>query len=113
VGLGVGAAAFAASLLVGCAVGDASLSEQAARGKRTYDNLCIACHHPDPRQKGSLGPALAGASLELLEAKVVRGEYPPGYAPRSHTLSMPTFPYAEERLPDVAAYLAEVAGAGG
>ena len=34
------------------------------------------------REDGSVGPAVAGASRELIEAKVLRGEYPPGYTPK-------------------------------
>ena len=45
----------------------------AVRGERVYLNVCVACHHGDPAEVGSVGPAIAGSSRELLEAKVVRG----------------------------------------
>ncbi len=80
-----------------------------ARGLRTYQNVCIACHNADPSQDGTLGPGIAGASRELLEAKVLRGEYPPGYEPRRPgSATMPPFPYLEERIPDLVAYLASL-----
>ena len=78
------------------------------RGRTVYQNVCIACHNADPSVDGSLGPAIAGASLELLQAKVLRGEYPPGYTPkRAGSSVMPRFEYVAEALPDLAAYLAE------
>ncbi len=83
------------------------LSEAARRGQRTYQNACIACHDVNPNRDGALGPAIAGSAVELLEAKVLRGQYPPGYTPKRMTGSMPVFTYLEEKLPDIAAYLAE------
>jgi mono/diheme cytochrome c family protein len=93
---------------LGCAGGEEQgLSEAALRGQAIYQNVCIACHAADPAQDGTLGPAIAGSSRELLEAKVVRGEYPPGHAPRRPTLSMPVFAYLEGDVPALAAYLNE------
>ncbi len=81
-----------------------------ARGLRTYQNVCIACHNADPAQEGTLGPAIAGASEELLRAKVLRGEYPPGHRPKwPASAAMPQFAYLEERIPDLVAYLASAA----
>jgi mono/diheme cytochrome c family protein len=84
------------------------LDAAAARGKTVYENVCTACHHRDPRQAGALGPELAGASLELIQAKVLRNEYPPGYAPKRPGASMPKFEYLAPNLADLAAYLATV-----
>ncbi len=79
------------------------------RGHKIYQNVCIACHSRDPSQDGSLGPAVARASLELLQAKVLRGEYPAGYTPKRPGSSvMPRFEYLAEALPDLATYLAQV-----
>jgi len=104
-----GARALALAALLACAGGEErGLSEPALRGQAVYRNVCIACHAADPRQDGALGPAIAGSSLELLEAKVLRGEYPPGHAPKRPTLSMPAFAYLEDDLPALAAYLSEV-----
>ena len=105
--LGLLAAALAQALL-GCSEGPEELSEAGLSGRRTYQNVCIACHHPDPNLAGPLGPSLAGASLELLEAKVLRATYPPGYTPKDSTESMPAFEYLGDKLPGLVAYLAEV-----
>ena len=78
------------------------------RGQQVYQNNCTACHARDPVQVGTVGPAIAGSSLELLQAKVLRGEYPPGYTPQRTTGAMPLRPDLEADLPAMAAYLESV-----
>ena len=77
-----------------------------ARGEKIYRNICVVCHNADPNQPGSVGPANAGASRELLEAKLLRGEYPAGYTPKRSTAQMPRFDFLEPNLDDIAAFLA-------
>ncbi len=98
--------------LAACAEsGESALSPLAQQGERVYQNVCIACHHGDPTQDGALGPAIAGSSAELLDARVIRGEYPPGYTPkRPGDGVMPRFEYLAEQIPAMAAYLKEVEG---
>jgi mono/diheme cytochrome c family protein len=97
----------AALLAVACAEGsDGPQAGAAQRGEQVYRNVCIACHASDPTQPGSLGPPLAGASQELLEAKLLRGEYPPGYTPQRPSRAMPRLEYLKDAIPDLAAYLA-------
>ena len=91
----------------GCSGDDASLSPLAQEGRRIYANVCIACHNGDPTRDGSLGPAIAGSPRELLEARVVRGEYPPGYTPKRPTASMPRFESLADQVDALAAYLVE------
>jgi mono/diheme cytochrome c family protein len=102
--------AIAALLCAACSSGeDRQLSELARHGEQIYQNVCIACHNGDPNRDGSLGPANAGASAELLEAKVVRGVYPPGYTPkRADSHAMPRFEHLADDIPALAAYLDEV-----
>jgi mono/diheme cytochrome c family protein len=75
------------------------------RGKVVFDTNCIACHAADPRRDGALGPANACASAELLAAKVLRNEYPPGYTPKRDTQAMAPLPHLEPELPALTAYL--------
>jgi len=89
--------------------GEPALSPLAREGRSVYLNVCIACHNGDPNEDGALGPAIAGSSEELLRARVVRGEYPPGYEPKRPGAVMPAFPYLEEDIPALVAYLDEVA----
>lgn len=102
------ALAAAALAAAACSSGDEPAGDAAAaRGKVLFHNVCVACHNTDPTQDGSLGPAIAGASLPLLEAKVLRGEYPAGYTPRRAGAVMPRYEYVAEGIPDLAAYLAQ------
>jgi mono/diheme cytochrome c family protein len=85
--------------------GDAPRSSAAQRGRKLYENVCLTCHNADPTQPGSLGPPLAGASQALLEAKLLRGEYPPGYTPLRPGQTMPRLEYLKDHIGDLAAYL--------
>ncbi len=76
-----------------------------AEGRSAYLGNCIACHNPDPKLEGALGPPVWGASEELLEARIMRAEYPPGYTPKSTTASMIAMPFLERKISVIAAYL--------
>lgn len=76
-----------------------------ARGKTVYVTVCIACHNADPHKAGSIGPAVFGASKELLEARVLNASYPPGYKPQRETHTMPAFPQFKDDIPALYAYL--------
>ena len=102
----------AALLAIGCsdesnppAGADSAQAAAAKRGRQIYENVCIACHNGDPTQAGALGPPVEGASRELIEAKVLRGEYPPGYTPQRPGQTMPRYEYLAGKLGDVAVYL--------
>ena len=85
----------------------ATLAEDLApRGRQVYLSSCIACHNADPAKDGALGPAVSDASLELLEARVLRGAYPDGYVPKRNTAVMVAMPFLEKQIPAIAAYLA-------
>jgi mono/diheme cytochrome c family protein len=71
-----------------------------SQGKKVYMTVCVTCHNPDPKLDGSIGPANYGSSLDLLRAKVIKGEYPPGYKPKRNTVLMPPF---EEHTKDIEA----------
>ena len=81
------------------------LSPSAERGRQVYVAQCMSCHGPEPGQDGPLGPAIKGASRELLEARIVRGSYPPGYTPKRPTRIMPPLPALAADVPALADYL--------
>lgn len=87
--------------------GKTPLSDVAKEGRTVYMSVCIACHNYDPNLDGGLGPANAGASLALLEAKILRGEYPPGYTPKRASRAMPPLPHLAEQIPALHAFLTE------
>lgn len=78
----------------------------AERGRQVYQAYCTACHAPDPARDGPVGPAVKGASPELLEARVVRGVYPPGHTPKRPSAIMQPMPNLAPSIGDLAAYLA-------
>jgi mono/diheme cytochrome c family protein len=79
------------------------------RGQTLYTLHCASCHNPgDPKRDGGIGPAVAGSSLELLEARVLRGEYPAGYTPKRATRIMPRLPVAPEDVKALHAYLSSL-----
>jgi mono/diheme cytochrome c family protein len=84
-----------------------SAEDLAARGRAVYMGNCIACHNPDPTQPGALGPEVAGSSHELLEARVRRGLYPPGYTPKRDTAQMVALPHLAKDIDALTAYLAQ------
>lgn len=81
------------------------LSDLAKRGKSVYISNCIACHNMDPSKDGSIGPANAGSSLELLQARILKASYPPGYKPKRTTTAMPELPHLEPDIKAIHAYL--------
>lgn len=76
-----------------------------ARGQTIYKMNCIACHNPQPALDGPTGPAISGASLELLQARVLKGQYPEGYKPKRDTKVMPALPHLEKEIPALRAFL--------
>lgn len=102
-------------LLAGCSeIGESGseLSAAAAEGRGIYLSSCIACHNADPNLPGSLGPEIAGSARALLEARVLRGAYPPGYTPKRSTRAMVPLPHLADKIDALAAYLAEAASEG-
>lgn len=83
----------------------------ADKGKQVYMTVCIACHGPDPKMDGPIGPAIAGASRELVEARIIYGNanfeksYPAGYTPKRDTRMMTPFPQNKNDIEHIAAYL--------
>ena len=94
-----------AAALAGCSGQDGALSPEAERGRQVYVANCTSCHSSDPAQNGPLGPAVKGSSRELLEARVLRGAYPPGYTPKRPSVIMQPLPQLAGSLDDLAVYL--------
>ena len=75
------------------------------RGRQIYLAQCIACHNSDPAVAGPVGPPVKGSARELLESKILKGTYPPGYAPKRPTTLMPAQPALGPEIPNLAAFL--------
>lgn len=72
-----------------------------------YNAYCISCHNKDPNYNGSVGPAVAGSSYELLKAKVINGTYPPNYTPKRNTSIMPKFDINEMGMESLSLFLGD------
>ncbi|PYM60076.1 MAG: cytochrome C [Candidatus Rokuibacteriota bacterium] len=106
------AALSGAALLVGLGVllglagcGPSGSPTALERGRQVYQANCTSCHALDPAQDGPVGPAVKGSSQELLETRVLRGTYPPGYTPKRPSAIMQPLPNLAGSIPDLAAYL--------
>lgn len=91
--------------LAGCSEPSGTGGPAAQRGRQIYLAQCIACHNSDPGAAGPVGPPVRGASPELLAAKVLKGTYPPGHAPKRPTSLMPPQPALEPEILNLAAFL--------
>jgi hypothetical protein len=59
----------------------------------------------DPTLPGPLGPEVKGSPRDLIEARVLRAEYPVGYTPKRPTTLMQPLPQLAGNIDDLAAYL--------
>ncbi|MGH7931964.1 MAG: c-type cytochrome [Candidatus Binataceae bacterium] len=78
----------------------------AQRGRVIYRQSCISCHNQNPNLPGGIGPAIAGSSRQLVEARLLHDTYPPGYQPRRHTHTMRAMPWLAPHIDELTAYLA-------
>jgi len=81
------------------------VSPWVTRGRAVYQANCIACHNSDPHKPGALGPDVFGSSKELLEARILHGEYPAGYKPKRTTQIMQPLPQVKNEIDSLHAYL--------
>lgn len=79
------------------------------KGKRLYLNNCLQCHNRDPNIKGSIGPELIDAPLEVMISKVMTGKYPEklpaGFVPKRKSRAMRAIPKLKEDIPAIWAYV--------
>lgn len=81
---------------------DAKLAD---KGKQVYQVQCTACHNPNPKLPGSLGPEVWGSSKELIQLRVIDGKYPTGYKPKRETKIMVPLPHLKNDIDALHAYL--------
>jgi mono/diheme cytochrome c family protein len=82
--------------------------DAAERGRIVFLTNCVVCHNSNPNLAGTQGPPIAGSSRELIEARVRRLEYPPGYTPKRPTHAMRAFPnLSASQISDLTAWIAQ------
>ena len=77
----------------------------AEQGRQVWLVPCVTCHNRDPGKDGPIGPAVKGSSQALVEARLLRGGYPPGYTPKRDSKVMPARPDLARSVADLAAFL--------
>ncbi len=80
-------------------------AELRQKGRSVYRAQCTSCHNSDPKKAGGVGPEVWGSSRELLEARILRAEYPAGYKPRRATHAMQALPQLKNDIDAIHAYL--------
>ncbi len=83
----------------------AGISTLSSRGKSIYAGNCISCHNPNPKLAGTVGPEIFGSSIELLQARLLKGTYPEGYRPKRPGAGMPIFPHLVDEITSLHAFL--------
>ena len=82
------------------------------KGRRLYLSNCIQCHNRDPNLKGSIGPEMIDAPLEVMTSKVMTGKYPeklpPGFVPKRKTRAMRPIPKLKNDIPAIWHYVQSV-----
>jgi mono/diheme cytochrome c family protein len=82
-----------------------SPSQDSPSGKTIYQSKCLKCHNADPSKKGSIGPDIADASLELVTVRTQKRGYPAGYTPKRKTKIMPVVKLTEKEIKAVHEYI--------
>ena len=90
---------------IACGKKGAGDADGGVSGRSLYALHCTACHNGNPAIDGSLGPAIKGSSLDLIQARVLRGEYPAGYAAKRNTHIMPKLPLTEADVESLQVFL--------
>ena len=75
------------------------------RGRTVYLTNCTSCHNSDPKKVGSIGPDVFGASAQLIEARILKAEYPVGYKPKRTTKVMSPLIHLKNDIPALTAFL--------
>lgn len=82
------------------------------RGALLYKSNCIQCHHRDPNLKGSIGPEMIDAPLEVMTSKVMTGGYPAtlpaGFVPKRKSKAMRKLPKLQKDIPAIYAWVQSV-----
>ena len=77
----------------------------AQSGQALYKTKCASCHNLNPTKPGSIGPDIAGSSLELVRLKTQNRTYPANYKPKRKTRVMPIIKLSETQIKNIHEYI--------
>lgn len=82
------------------------------KGRRLFMANCLQCHSRDPNMRGSIGPEMVDAPLEVMTSKIMTGKYPEklpeGFVPKRKTRAMRPIPKLKNDIPDIWAFVQSV-----
>jgi len=82
------------------------------KGRKLYVANCLRCHNKDPNIKGSIGPEVVDAPLEVMYSKIMTGKYPDplpkGFVPKRRSRAMQAIPRLKNDIPAIWAYVQSV-----
>jgi mono/diheme cytochrome c family protein len=94
---------------VASAQGDKALID---KGALLYKSNCIQCHNKDPNLKGSMGPEVVDAPIEVMTSKIMTGAYPAilpaGFVPKRKSKAMRKLPKLQKDIPAIYAWVQSV-----
>ena len=94
-----------AAVVAACSKPGPASTPAVTSGRQIYMANCASCHNSNPSRDGGVGPAIAGSSRELVEARVLQQSYPPGYKPKRTTHLMRKLPWLAPKIDDLTAFL--------
>lgn len=85
-----------------------SVDQKVDSGRRIYAIHCTSCHNANPKLDGAIGPSVVPSSLQLLERRVVYGDYPVDYKPKRQSRIMVALPHLKNEVEALHAYLSQL-----
>ena len=82
-----------------------ALTGDIKKGRSVYFVHCASCHNHNPKKPGSIGPAVYGASIDVLTQKIVSGKYPENYRPKRPSKIMPSMPHLNKEISNLYAFI--------
>ena len=81
------------------------LTTNIKKGRIVYFANCVSCHNNNPKKTGSIGPAVYGASIDVLTQKIVYGKYPENYRPKRTSKIMPLMPHLNKDISNLHVFI--------
>jgi mono/diheme cytochrome c family protein len=82
---------------------------QIEKGRKLYLTHCLRCHNKDPNNRGSIGPEIVDAPIEVMYSKIMTGKYPnplpKNFIPKRKSGAMQANPKLKNDIPAIWAYV--------
>ena len=82
-----------------------ALTTDIEKGRIVYFANCVSCHNNNPKKTGSIGPAVYGASIDVLAQKIVFGKFPENYSAKRTSKIMPLMPHLKKEISNLHVFI--------